>query len=121
MQDFYQQCWGTFEAKMMPQLPESILALGRRFGRKMAQVLEQLQDPPQTLIHNDYMLDNLFFATTGNEVTLTVVDWQLLAYGRAMGDVSSFLGGNVAIEDRRAHEWELLRTYHAMLVDNGVR
>ena len=37
-----------------------------------------------------------------------------------MLDVASFLGGNVSIADRRAHEMDLLRTYHALLVENGV-
>ena len=120
-QDGYQQRWGVFVAKMTSHLPEPILALGQRFGPRVTQVFEQFYHPPLTLIHNDYMLDNLFFATTGNEVSLAVVDWQFLTCGRGVSDIASFLGGNISIEDRRAHELDLLRTYHTLLVENGVR
>jgi hypothetical protein len=119
-QERYQQYWELFVVKMTPNLPEPILALGQQYGSKVTQVFEQFYHPPLTLIHNDYMLDNLFFATTGNEVSLAVVDWQFLTCGRGASDVASFLGGNISIEDRRAHELDLLRTYHTLLVENGV-
>ena len=119
-QDWYQQGWGPFVAKMTPHLPEPILALGQQFGPKVPQVLEQFYHPPLTLIHNDYMLDNLFFATTGSEVSLAVVDWQFLTCARGTVDVGTFLGGNISIEDRRTYEMDLLRAYHALLVENGV-
>jgi hypothetical protein len=119
-QDGYQQRWEIFVAKVTPHLPGPILTLGQQLGPKVAQVFEQFYHPPLTLIHNDYMLDNLFFATTGNEVSLAVVDWQFLTCGRGVSDVGSFLGGNVSIEDRRANELDLLRTYHTLLLENGV-
>ena len=53
-------------------------------------------------------------------VSLAVVDWQFLTCGRGASDVGSFLGGNVSIEDRSANELDLLRTYHTLLVENGV-
>ncbi len=120
MQDLYQQHWEPFVSKMMPDLPEPILALGRRFLSSVAEVLKPVYLPPLTLIHNDYMLDNLFFTGTGSEMSLAVVDWQFLTLGRGALDIASFLGGNLPIEDRRAHEAALLRAYHALLVENGV-
>ena len=66
------------------------------------------------------MLDSFFFATTGDSISLAVVDWQLLTYGHGVLDVASFLGGNMSPEDRRTHEMDLLRTYHALLVENGA-
>lgn len=106
--------------KMAPHLTEPLLALGRQLGSRVTQVFEQIYHSSLTLIHNDYMLDNLFFAATGNEVSLAVVDWQFLTCGRGVADVASLLGGNPAIEDRRAHELDLLRSYHTLLVEYGV-
>jgi hypothetical protein len=119
-QDLYQQRWAPFAAKMGPHLPKPILEIGLRFRSQVIQVFEQFHQSPRTLIHNDYMLDNLFFSATDVNTSLAVIDWQFLAYGGGMLDVASFLGGNVSIEDRRAHELDLLRTYHTLLVENGV-
>jgi hypothetical protein len=106
---------------MTPHLPKPILEIGQRLRKKVIQVFEQFHQPPRTLVHNDYMLDNFFFATTGGNVSFAVLDWQLLTYGHGVLDVASFLGGNVSLEDRRTHEMDLLRTYHAILVENGVK
>lgn len=74
--------------------------------------------PPLGLVHGDYRLDNLLFAPDGS---CTVVDWQTVSWGPAMADASYFLGGGLPVEDRRAHEEELLRAYHDELVRLGVR
>ena len=76
--------------------------------------------PPLGLVHGDYRLDNLLFASGGRPRPLTVVDWQTLSWGPMMLDASYFLGGGLTVERRRAHEQELLRTYHAALLELGV-
>jgi hypothetical protein len=72
--------------------------------------------PPLGLVHGDYRLDNLLFG----EGTCHVVDWQTVGWGPAMRDASYFLGAGLLVDDRRAHEEELLRTYHEALLQNGV-
>ena len=49
------------------------------------------------------------------------MDWQTVGWGQAMTDASYFLGGSLTLEDRRAHEQELLRDYHEALQEHGVR
>ena len=44
-----------------------------------------------------------------------------MGWGQAMTDASYFLGGSLTLEDRRAHEQELLREYHEALQEHGVR
>ena len=61
--------------------------------------------PRSGLVHGDYRLDNLLFSADG----CTVVDWQTCAWGPAMLDASYFIGGGLSVEDRRAHEEELVR------------
>jgi hypothetical protein len=73
--------------------------------------------PPLGLVHGDYRLDNLLFA----DGTCTVVDWQTVSWGPAMLDASYFLGGGLTVEDRRAHEEELVRAYHEELLRLGVQ
>ena len=76
---------------------------------------------PRCLIHNDFRPDNMMFGTAEGGYPVAVVDWQSYGYGCCMADVSYFMAGALNREDRRAHERGLLETYHARLVDLGVR
>ncbi len=71
-------------------------------------------------IHQDYRLDNLLLDTTRTPPAVTTVDWQSLAVGHPVTDVSYFLGGNLRTEDRRANEDRIVRDYHEALYDFGV-
>ncbi|KAA8967034.1 phosphotransferase [Mycobacterium sp.] len=70
---------------------------------------------PCGLVHGDYRLDNMLFGTAGADRPLTVVDWQTVTWGPAMTDLAYFLGGALAVADRRVHYDELLKAYHAAL------
>ncbi len=72
--------------------------------------------PPLGLVHGDYRLDNLLFG----DGTCHVVDWQTVSWGPALLDASYFLGNGLSIDDRRAHEEELVRTYYDELRAGGV-
>lgn len=71
---------------------------------------------PLGLIHGDFRLDNLLFAAEA----CTVVDWQTVAWGPVMSDVSYFLGSSLTVEDRRAHEEDLVRHYYDGILGRGV-
>jgi hypothetical protein len=79
--------------------------------------------PPLGLVHGDYRLDNMLFAREGGAAPrpLTTVDWQTVSFGPLMLDISYFLGASLTTEDRRAHEEELVRAYHAALLARGAR
>ena len=77
--------------------------------------------PPLGLVHGDYRLDNMLFASTDRPRPLTIVDWQTLSWGPIMLDVAYFLASSLTVEDRRTHEEELVRTYHAAMVERGAR
>jgi len=71
-------------------------------------------------IHQDYRLDNLLLDTTRTPAAVTVVDWQSLAVGHPLSDVSYFLGGNLQVDQRRSVEERIVRDYHDALLDFGV-
>jgi hypothetical protein len=108
-------------------LPGFLERYGDRIAPEHAAVCERLvpvcdawaaeQRPPLGLVHGDYRLDNLLFG----EETCKVVDWQTVAWGPALVDASYFVGGGLSVQDRRAHEEELLRAYHEQLVAQGVQ
>jgi hypothetical protein len=49
-----------------------------------------------------------------------VLDWQTPGIGHGVSDVSYFLGGSLLVDDRRAHERELLARYRTKLAAHGV-
>ena len=114
--------WQPFVDKLRPELPSAVIELGDRFANH-----EQLEafvmwhnSPPATLLHYDYRLDNLFYRAD-DPTFFAVIDWQCLLWGRGVFDIAQFLGGNVPVELRRANEMDLLRSYHSILVEGGVK
>jgi thiamine kinase-like enzyme len=94
-------------------------ALCERFVSHLDAWLEDRRGP-EGLVHGDYRLDNLLFGEPGSPRALTVVDWQTVGWGGAMADAAYFLGGGLALEERRAHERELLAGYLDSLAEAGA-
>mmetsp|Transcript_9640 Transcript_9640/g.27030 ORF Transcript_9640/g.27030 Transcript_9640/m.27030 type:complete len:568 (+) Transcript_9640:138-1841(+) len=113
----YQGSWPFFY-KNFPNLSADV----QRTGQKLADTLPQLysynrQQAPITLCHNDLHAGTLFFDSQDNCV---VESWHQVSFGHAMRDVVSFLSLSLSCEDRKAHEEELLRRYHQVLMENKV-
>lgn len=71
------------------------------------------------LVHGDYRLDNLLFPPDGGP-GVVAVDWQTLSLALPARDLAYFLGTSLTVEDRRAHERDLVAAYHAALTTYGV-
>lgn len=74
----------------------------------------------RSVVHSDYRPDNLLFSRDEVAPKVAVVDWQGFTRGCAMSDVSFLIGNALAPDVRRAHEEQLVRTYHDALVGAGV-
>jgi hypothetical protein len=79
-----------------------------------------LREPPFTIQHGDYRIDNMLFGTPAGGAPLTVVDWQTAIWGPPLADVAYFLGASLPTEVRRAHEHALVRQYHDAIVARGA-
>ena len=77
---------------------------------------------PFAVVHGDYRPDNLMFEPTGDGPGdgAVVLDWQTVSVGPPLRDLAYFLGTSLAPGDRRAHEHDLVRTYHEALAARGV-
>ncbi len=75
---------------------------------------------PWTIVHGDYRLDNLLFDPSPGGTPVAVVDWQTCTHGNGLADVAYFIGAGLAGPERREHEEELVRGYHADLEAAGV-
>lgn len=79
----------------------------------------ELRQPPFTVLHGDYRVDNMLFAAAGDD-PLTVVDWQTATWGPPAHDLAYFCGTSLPIDVRRRHEDDLLRRYHEQLCRHGI-
>lgn len=120
-QQSYQQAWGPFVENFGKAVPSEILEIGERFGEKMIGILNQLAAKPRTISHGDYRLDNLFFGTPEGGAPITVIDWQIMSIGRGAFDFAYFMTGTLPPAERKAKENDLLKMYHDILVDRGVK
>ncbi|MCW2856624.1 MAG: hypothetical protein JWR52_2239 [Marmoricola sp.] len=99
------------------QVPADVMSAILDRSHCWTDVLARLVEGPQTLIHNDARLDNLFF---GDEGTPCLIDWQLVGRSRGTQDVGYLLAGNMDGDELSARWEPLLRRYHDRLVALGV-
>jgi hypothetical protein len=108
-----------FKARYEGRIDEDIVALAERMFPRMGEMYD-LGNRPRTLQHSDYRLDNMLFGTDQGGPPITIVDWQTLAHGYGIADLSYFLGAGLPLEDRRKHEEDLVRMYHEKMNGMGV-
>ena len=118
--DLYLRSLYPFMEIMSGRLPTDFLDLAEQFSDRVVAVYRKFFEQARTLVHNDYMLDNIFFLNEGNGASLALIDWQFVVAGNGMLDVASFLGGNISTDLRRQHELDLLKMYHSILSKSGV-
>ena len=75
---------------------------------------------PQTLIHGDYRIDNLFFMRHSGELEILAVDWQNTSGGTGVHDVAYFSSQSCGVEFKGELEVSALHHYHDILVSEGV-
>jgi hypothetical protein len=108
-----------FKARYLERIDPDILELAERMLTKTVQMYD-LGDRPKTLQHSDYRLDNMLFGTAEGGPPIAIVDWQTLANGYGIADLSYFMGAGLTVEDRRKHEEDLVKLYHEGMVGRGV-
>ncbi|OBI72795.1 oxidoreductase family protein [Mycobacterium sp. E740] len=116
----YRAAWPKFLDRVGCDLPPEIREYGERFQHTLPWFLEQITRPPQTFLHGDLRLDQLFFGVRADDPPLTALDWQLSARGRGAYDLAYFLSQSLTTETRRACEEALLERYAARLAQHGI-
>ena len=117
----YQQAWGPFLEAFGATLSPAVKAIVEEIGQKAVKIQTSFAQPPITIVHGDYRVDNLFFASPQGGAEFAVADWQIVFKGNGAFDLAYLLTGSLETEVRRAHERELLACYHAGLVAGGVK
>lgn len=115
--EFYRMMEPGFLARYADRLTDDEVRVTRALGARM-DVYDSFYEGPPCLIHVDFRLDNMMF---GGPYPLAVVDWQSIALGCPVQDVSYFLGTSLTTEDRRKEETQLLKVYLDVLKSYDVR
>ncbi len=115
-----EQFWPVFQQNLGHTLTPKLRAIGDVFAKNLVSLLRRLSQPPATLLHGDFRLDNLFFATEAGQDPLVVIDWQLISRGKGPYDVAYFMSQSLDPARRAATERDILRQYHEALLAAGV-
>ncbi len=115
--DLYEHGWEPFLQIFGNHLPEGGKELGVLIRENFTWLLHHVMDGPVTVAHTDFRLDNIFFDENGDVIP---IDWQVSVRTRGTYDLAYFLGGSLTIENRRAHERNLVQRYVDKLVELGV-
>ncbi|MDQ1517416.1 MAG: hypothetical protein QOE80_3246 [Actinomycetota bacterium] len=99
------------------RVPPGVLDAIEELAPDWATVLRRCAEGPQTFVHNDFRLDNIFFEPDGEPV---VLDWQLAGRCRGTQDLAYLLSGSMATDALRECWDVLVRRYHARLLAGGV-
>lgn len=99
--------------RLVERLGDLVPALAERYDKAFP-------PKPFTLVHGDVRLDNLFLPDTYGD-RFCVIDWQAVAIGSAANDLAYWMILSLPTEVRREHEDRLLRKYHSVLVEHGVK
>ena len=112
--------WDVMVEAFNDVLPSHIKGLKARYMAAAPGLFQWMATPPLTVVHGDFRMDNFFFGDREDQEPLIAVDWQGALRGRATQDLGYFMSGSVRIEERRAHERELIGLWHRQLVEGAV-
>ncbi len=110
--------WPVFQERFAGHVPPELMDLGERWYEIGPALMEETANHPWTLAHGDVRLDNIFF--DDRDGSIKIVDWQICFRNQGAFDLAYFLCQSLAVEDRRAHEGEILHRYHDQIVAGGV-
>ena len=115
----YQACLPEFLRRFETRLPPGSAAAARTIAASLERILDHLASGPQTLIHYDYRVENMFFRADDPEA-FCLLDWQLVMRGRPGWDFAYLVGTNLPVSLRRDFEADLRDLYLAGLQRAGV-
>ncbi len=119
-QQAYRKARAAFDAHYAAVLPPRVFQLLDWMNDHGTALHERAREPPRTLLHVDFRLDNVFFSDTTAQPEVTFFDWQAAGLGPAASDVAAFLGASLRDDVPPGTEQRLLCVYHDSLVEHGV-
>lgn len=98
-----------------PKLPEYLMD-GARCNEALDRYYAERNPRFRTLLHGDTHLGNVYFTADGR---IGFLDWSAFHFGSCFHDIAYHLTSMLSVEDRRAHEMEILDHYLESLHRKG--
>ncbi len=121
MEALYPQVYKTFLELFGEKLPPEISAVMSNLGDRIIRMLTRLEAQPQTIVHADFRLDNMFFGDDDAPYRLAVFDWQGTNRSAGAYDLAYFISSCIPTDRRRRTEAQLIEEYHSVLLAGGVQ
>jgi Phosphotransferase enzyme family len=109
---YWDQHFASAEA---PTIPETFLDRPR-MQRAFAEMWRLDDQAAPCMLHADPHLGNTYVDAGGRPA---FIDWQAVCAAPALDDVTYFIGGALTVDDRRAHEHDLITHYLNALAAAG--
>jgi hypothetical protein len=114
----YREAWPRFLELIEDGIPAEGIDIGAGTKEQFESLIHKgIAEAAGSVCHGDFRGDNLMFddrAPGDDEVA--VLDWQIAYRGPAVTDVAYFLCQSLTIEERRAHERDLVQGWHDEVV-----
>ncbi|KAK6193571.1 hypothetical protein LQW54_012320 [Pestalotiopsis sp. IQ-011] len=103
------QYWGQSqkEHQCRPKLPEYLMD-GKRCNEALDRYFSERNPRFRTLLHGDTHIGNIYFTAKGE---IGFLDWSAFHFGSCFHDIVYHMTAMLSVEDRRAHEMEILDHY----------
>ena len=115
-----QASWEQAAQNFDEHMPQWIRDIKEDYFQALPELQKHLDKEPVTVLHGDFRLDNLFFGKEPHHHKMTFIDWQGPVRGRGPVEIAFLLAQSTKIEERRAHEKELIQRYLDSLQAQGV-
>ncbi|KAK3345704.1 kinase-like domain-containing protein [Neurospora tetraspora] len=90
-----------------PKLPAYLMD-GKRFNEALDRYFAERNPRFRTLLHGDTHIGNVYFTADGR---IGFLDWSAFHFGSCFHDIVYHMTAMLTVEDRRAHEFEILDHY----------
>lgn len=119
-QSGYLEAWEPYLSLWQDHLDPGFLETAKATGPRIEELFTIQPSKSVTLNHGDTRLDNIFFQTQNSSKAAILIDWGVSSIRPPGWDVAYFIAWSLDVEDRRAHEHDLIDEYWNTLVNGGV-
>lgn len=112
--------WERGSQQFAHVIAPDVLAETERYVANLTRLHSLMGQCTQTVVHGDVRLDNVMFGGAEGQHPVMLIDWQAIMVSNPLHDLAYLLSQSLKVEDRRAHERELVEHYHARVSELGV-
>lgn len=103
----WERCRELFAHVITPD----VLAVTEQYVANLPRLHQLMGQRTQSVVHGDVRLDNVMFGDDTTVHPLVLIDWQAIMVSNPLHDLAYLLSQSLSVEDRRAHEDELIAYY----------